>query len=407
MCRVMIAQLGPPSAVAQRTLDAHHSRKVAQFRAALEDLPRKLEELRELEAGAKTDGGNEERLAQLRREIWRTRRCNEELQYYTRTADVIFRYYDIVENCNAASPYPPKTTQPQTNGNGNGPPRRSVLDFFKVSPEIPAAQTNANKPPTHRDDRATLLRRYMHLTDFQAGCFQADLAAAAALEAGTTTNTAPPKCRHCGSTQRCPVISDGLVYCNDCATVEYIVVDHDKPSFKEPPKEVSYFAYKRINHFNEWIAQVQGKETTDIPDEVYDKILLEFKKERVTNMAEVTPSKLKDVLRRLKLNKFYEHIPHILHKLNGAAMPHMPPELEEQLRSMFKQVQVPFLKHAPCYRKNFASYAFIIHKFLQLLGRDEFLKYFPLLKSREKLQMQDNMFKKICADLNWHFIKSL
>jgi hypothetical protein len=28
-------------------------------------------------------------------------------------------------------------------------------------------------------------------------------------------------------------------------------------------KEISYFAYKRINHFQEWISQIQGKETTD------------------------------------------------------------------------------------------------------------------------------------------------
>ena len=31
--------------------------------------------------------------------------------------------------------------------------------------------------------------------------------------------------------------------------VDYIVIDSDKPSYKDPPKEISYFAYKRINHF--------------------------------------------------------------------------------------------------------------------------------------------------------------
>jgi hypothetical protein len=30
------------------------------------------------------------------------------------------------------------------------------------------------------------------------------------------------------------------------------------------PREVSYYAYKRINHFNEWLAQFQAKECTDI-----------------------------------------------------------------------------------------------------------------------------------------------
>ncbi|NQY31278.1 MAG: hypothetical protein HRT69_17650 [Flavobacteriaceae bacterium] len=37
------------------------------------------------------------------------------------------------------------------------------------------------------------------------------------------------------------------------------------------------FAYKIINHFNEWLAQFQAKESTEIPKEVFDKIILEIK----------------------------------------------------------------------------------------------------------------------------------
>ena len=62
------------------------------------------------------------------------------------------------------------------------------------------------------------------------------------------------------------------------------MVDSDKPSYKEPPREISYFAYKRINHFNEWLVQFQAKESTDIPKEVYDKIRAELKKERYINI---------------------------------------------------------------------------------------------------------------------------
>ena len=74
-----------------------------------------------------------------------------------------------------------------------------------------------------------------------------------------------------------------------------ILIDSDKPSYKEPPKEVQYYSYKRINHFNEWLAQFQAKETTQIPQEVYDKILLELKKERITNMVDITKSKIKQI----------------------------------------------------------------------------------------------------------------
>ena len=155
------------------------------------------------------------------------------------------------------------------------------------------------------------------------------------------------------------------------------------------------------------ISQIQGKETTDIPDEVYDKILLEIKKQKIANMAELTPKKIKEILKRLKQNKYYEHVPHIINKFNGIPIPHFEPELEEKLRNMFRQIQGSFLKHSPTHRKKFMSYSFVLHKFLQLLGRDEYLNAFPLLKSRDKLMAQDQIFKKICEDLNWQFIKSL
>lgn len=124
-------------------------------------------------------------------------------------------------------------------------------------------------------------------------------------------------------------------------------------------------------------------------------------------MADLQPKKIKEILKRLKQNKYYEHIPHIINKLNGIPIPHFEPELEEKLRNMFRQIQGSFLRHSPRARKNFMSYSYVLHKFLQLLGRDEYLSAFPLLKSRDKLMLQDQIFQKICEDLNWQFIKSL
>ena len=186
-----------------------------------------------------------------------------------------------------------------------------------------------------------------------------------------------------------------------------ILIDSDKPSYKDPPREISYFAYKKINHFNEWVAQFQAKESTDIPQEVYNLLLLEIKKERITNMAVLTPGKLREILKKLKLNKYYEHVPHIINRLNGLPPPVITRETEEKLRTMFKETQIPFSKHCPKGRKNFLSYSYILHKFFQLLGLDEFLPCFPLLKSREKLHQQDIIWEKICKEIKYEFIKSI
>ena len=45
-------------------------------------------------------------------------------------------------------------------------------------------------------------------------------------------------------------------------------------------KEVCFYAYKRINHFREILAQFQAKETTQIPDIVLESIKLQIKKKK-------------------------------------------------------------------------------------------------------------------------------
>lgn len=202
------------------------------------------------------------------------------------------------------------------------------------------------------------------------------------------------------------VHSEGLQVCNQCGVTEYILIDSEKPSFREPPPEVSYFAYKRINHFNEWLSQFQAKESTEIPSEIYQLILLEMKKERITDLNKINHTKIREYLKKLKLNKYYEHIPHILNKLNKK-VPLISKEVEEKLRHMFKEIQAPFMKICPPNRKNFLSYSYVLHKFVELLGLDHLKEGFPLLKSREKLHQQDQMWKEICKELNWMFIKSI
>ena len=216
-------------------------------------------------------------------------------------------------------------------------------------------------------------------------------------------------CINCqnNTTEKTIVQSEGFVVCSKCGMTENIVIDSEKPSYREPLQETSYFCYKRINHFNEWLSQFQAKESTEIPDNVYDQIINEIKKLRITNMLKLTPDKMREILKKLKLNKYYEHVPHIINKLSGLPPPIMSREIEEKLRSMFKEIQEPFLEVCPKDRKNFLSYSYVLHKMCELLGLDQFLNCFPLLKSREKLHNQDIMWKQITYRLKWEFIPSI
>jgi len=201
--------------------------------------------------------------------------------------------------------------------------------------------------------------------------------------------------------------NSGQLTCPNCGYIENIIVDSDKPSFKEPPKEMTSFCYKRINHLNEFLAQFQAKETTDIPETVYNDIIVEIKKERIKNMSLITPDKMRTILKKIKKNDYYEHIPYIINQLNGLPPPVIAPEIEEIIRGMFKAIQIPFEKYCPVERKNFLSYNYVMYKFFELLELDEYLACFQLLKSRTKLHQQDQIWKNICKDLNWEYINSL
>jgi hypothetical protein len=210
------------------------------------------------------------------------------------------------------------------------------------------------------------------------------------------------RCKSCNIGEMIHVENKGLVICNNCGIQTSFIIQQEKPSYKEPPKEVCFYAYKRINHFREILAQFQAKETTQIPKEVIKNIKLQIKKERV-QLKNLTNNKAKDILKKLGYNKYYEHIPFIKDKL-GIRPPIMTPELENKLCNLFMDIQKPYSKHCPDDRVNFLNYYYVLYKMCELLGKTEFLPFFPMLKDPIKRIEQDEIWKKICNELNWEFI---
>ena len=110
-----------------------------------------------------------------------------------------------------------------------------------------------------------------------------------------------------------PQDEEGILICNNNACGKFItyIVDSSKPNNKEPPNEVSYTAYIRLNHFKEILSQFQAKETTQIPTEVINAIKARIKKERINDLTQLNYDKMRELLRKLGLNKYFEHIQYI------------------------------------------------------------------------------------------------
>jgi hypothetical protein len=212
-------------------------------------------------------------------------------------------------------------------------------------------------------------------------------------------------CTNCSKGSMTPIEHEGILVCESCNYVTPYLVDNEKPSYKEPPKEVCFYAYKRINHFREILAQFQAKETTQIPDEIIANIQLQIKKERI-KLSQITNKRAKDILKKLGYNKYYEHIPFIKDKL-GIKPPIMSAELEDTLCNLFMDIQAPYAKYCPDDRVNFLNYYYTVYKLCELLDQKQFLPYFPMLKDREKRIEQDEIWRNICDELDWEYIPTI
>ena len=327
---------------------------------------------------------------ELNKELKKSDNNTEVLDYFLNTGEILYNYYEIQDRIQRGT----DTTVKRV---GTKAKPGSVFAALESAAATEGSIETVNTPQTHGE----ILRRDKLLEQYLVRIHPE--------HARGTVNTENDGYGECPECDKEMIFSanEAIFTCTECGFQQFILVDSDKPSYKDPPREVSYYAYKRINHFNEWLAQFQAKESTEIPQEVYDAICAELKKERILDYRTLARQKVREILKKLKFNKYYEHVPHIINRLNGCSAPVMSREVEEKLRYMFKEIQPSFQKNCPKDRSNFLSYSYVLYKFCELLELDEYLSSFPLLKNRDKLYIQDKIWEKICEDLAWQFIRSV
>ena len=353
-------------------LDDKHNEKMKEFFDISENiLPKLSKEKKALKKKMKKikDIGEklevEDRIKAIKKEIKTLKKKKKE--YLLKNSDYIFEYFEKKKNISEGKEKKKKVLNNFFNKNVN---KTNKIERQKET-------TNINKFLVNIDESFLDINNYVINYEICKSC-QGELI---------------------------PVESEGLIICNKCGQHVQYLIEHEKPSYKEPPKEVCFYAYKRINHFREILAQFQAKETTQIPKEVLDNIKSQIKKERI-ELKNITNKKAKDILKKLGYNKYYEHIPFIKDKL-GIKPPVMNPELEDTLCNLFMEIQKPYSNHCPDDRVNFLNYYYVLYKMCELLGENVFLPYFPMLKDPVKRIEQDEIWKKICGELNWEFIPTI
>ena len=207
--------------------------------------------------------------------------------------------------------------------------------------------------------------------------------------------------------------SEGCYVCTKCGEVEHVIIESEILNHRDTANEKPRTPYKKQTHLSETLNQFQAKESTEISPKIYNDIIIELKKMKISNedLIDIKYSKakilIKQILKKLRYSAYYEHVPFILSKITNKPAPTISRETEELVKKMFKQTDEPFEKFCPKDRKNYLNYSYFFHKIFEILEMPEFADCFPLLKSRDKLKKADNTWEKICIYLDWPFYPSI
>lgn len=381
------------------TVHSHHKEKMEQFAKMREELPKKRNEFwkikAELERLQISKDENfikikdlEQQVLTIEQEVATIESNQKEHKYFLDVGPLLCKYYDysIQDQCNSSletkQKWLSRKYRPQRTVDSPSPKNKKTR--YRPKRLKPIRTTKVNQM-----GKREMLDEYKSITDPNY-----------VKKSESKNKKEESICEDC-QVPKILQYRESKFICPKCGVEETTFIDSDRPSFKDPPPEANYFAYKRINHFNELLAQFQAKESTHIPKEVFDMIRMELKKNRLT-VKDLDYERVKGYLKKhsdQKYNQHYDHIFHIINRLNGDKPLNMTPEMESNLRFLFLQIQEPFNKYCPEDRKNFISYNFVFYKFCQMLGYREFLKYFPLLKSKDKLYEQEKIWQKIMIEI--------
>jgi hypothetical protein len=186
-------------------------------------------------------------------------------------------------------------------------------------------------------------------------------------------------------------ILESLRVCNDCDVSVSVILDTDRQHARDGR---TAFVFKRTSHLIEWLNASSGRENTVIPPEVFGNILVELKKRKITNLATVSLSQIRAILKKLT-QQVLRHTSFIMSQLNGKPTKPFDHALEESIKKMFVQIQAPFVV---CTTR---SQEFPIQlrppQVLRAARARRVLDHFPLLKSRDKLHVQDKIWRNICT----------
>ena len=247
------------------TLDSKHNEIIKKFNYDKNILlPKYLKEIETLQNNYETNNNNnneksneinesvKNKIIDIKNKIYLIKK--KEKEYYLNNLKYLFDYFEKKKDINNT----------KSNTNTNIKNNLKIQNFFNINDNSNNIYNNNNN--SENDNKKIIDKYFYNINKINLNInnyiYDSEI------------------CQNCKQGELIFVETDGISICNNCSNTIRNLIENDKPSYKEPPKEVCFYAYKRINHLREILAQFQAKETTNIPDEVIENLKNQIKKRK-------------------------------------------------------------------------------------------------------------------------------
>ena len=191
--------------------------------------------------------------------------------------------------------------------------------------------------------------------------------------------------------------------CTKCGVFEYYPVYVSSYNHTMQPSRRKCI-YKRHDNFKVILNQFfyGGKRVVlddvmeMIKDEIHDGTNILYPYE-----IPLTIPILECILKRNELTRYKDSIYFIYFKLSGVPFPHITTKEYNMMLKVFDVVSTIYDKYKPKGRKSFLNYSFVLKQILIILGKVEYAKYIPKLKTHSKQKELERVWELITKDPEW------
>ena len=191
--------------------------------------------------------------------------------------------------------------------------------------------------------------------------------------------------------------------CTKCGLCEYYPIYVASYNHTMQPSRRKCI-YKRSDNFKVILNQFFYGGKRVVPDDVMETIRGEIHNEINILYNYTIPIMipiLECILKRNELTMYKDSIYSIYFKLSGGSFPHITTKECNMILNTFNVISSIYDKYNPNDRKSFLNYSFVLKKLLIMLGKVEYAKYIPPLKTHSKQKELEPVWELITKDRQW------